>query len=199
MAEFDEVIRHAVDELARGLVVVVPTDTVYGLAALPDRPNAIKQIFSLKGRTDAKPLPVLGANVESLSEVVLLDERSRLLAERYWPGPLTIVLPRATGFAHDLGGHLEENVAVRVPKSETTLRLLRIAGPLAVTSANLSGGQPALTIDDARSVFSTAVTVYIDGGPGAGESSTVISLVDELRVLRTGPIPEGQIRQTLTP
>jgi L-threonylcarbamoyladenylate synthase len=194
-----QVIARTAGELARGQVVVVPTDTVYGLAARPDRPEAVTQIFELKGRSDNKPLPVLGASVESLTEVVSFDARVLLLAVRFWPGALTLVLPRAAGFTHDLGTDKRGSVAVRVPQSETMLDLLAVAGPLAVTSANRSGEPPALTVDDARRVFGDSVSSYVDGGSCSGEPSTVVSLVGDLLVLRTGPISEDEIRQTLTP
>ena len=194
-----DVIAKAAGDLDRGRVIVVPTDTVYGLAGRPDRPEAMQQIFQLKGRPDDKPLPVLGADVESLEQVASFDARAVLLAKSFWPGALTLVLPRVAGFTHDLGGRARDSVAVRVPRADAALLLLGITGPLAVTSANRSGEPPALTIDDARAVFGSSVSSYIDGGSSNGESSTVVSLLGETVVLRSGPISEEEIRQTLTP
>ena len=183
----------ALDSLAAGDVIVVPTDTVYGLACLPRLPDAVRRIFELKGRPDAKPLPVLGATLDSLSSVAEFDERATRLARRHWPGPLTLVLPRAEGFTYDLGGDDLTTVAVRVPKHETILELLTSSGPLAVTSANRSGEPPATNIDEARSVFGDGPAAYVDGGTCRGAPSTVLSLIEAPTVLREGSLSAGDL------
>ena len=185
--------------LNEGLVVVLPTDTVYGVAARPDRVEGVEGIFTLKGRERDKALPVLGADVESLTSVVEFDDRAQALADRYWPGALTLVLKRAHGFTHDLGAGGTDSVAVRVPGAEVTRSLLATTGPLAVTSANPSGAPPALTVDEARAMFGDRVPVYVDGGPSpGGRASTVVSLVKDLSVLRPGPIAEEDLRRSLS-
>lgn len=185
-------------ELRAGGVAVVPTDTVYGLACLPDRAEAVAAIFSLKGRPDDKALPVLGASLDDLERVARFDDAALAVAERYWPGPLTLVLPRAETFTHDLGGRGDETVAVRVPESELALVLLEAVGPLAVTSANLSGRSPAVTVEQARAAFGDRVDVYLDYGRCDAPASTVVSLVDGLDVVRPGPVSESQLRQVVT-
>lgn len=194
-----DVLEQAADALDRGLLVALPTDTVYGLAARADLPAAVNRIFELKDRERDKPLPVLGSDPLSLEVIVRFDDRAATLARRFWPGPLTIVLPRAEGFDHDLGGTGSTSVAVRVPASDKTRTLLAMTGPLAVTSANPSGSPPALTAAEARAMFGDSVAVYLDeDGSGGGTSSTVVALTEGLAILREGPVSEEEIRQTLT-
>jgi L-threonylcarbamoyladenylate synthase len=193
------VLKRAVEALVAGRPVVIPTDTVYGIAALPEVPGAVDAIFRAKGRPEEKPLPVLAAGVEDLVEVAVLDDRARKLADRFWPGPLTIVLARTPGFTHDLGGGEKDTVGVRVPAYEIALELLGYTGPLAVTSANRSGDEPATTVTAARAALGSEVEVYVDGGVCNGASSTVVSLVSELQILREGPVTLDEIDQTLTP
>lgn len=195
----DEILDRAVGALDQGRIVVIPTDTVYGLAARPDAPGAVQKIFELKGRALDNALPVLGSDINSLKTVAEIEESALSLAGRYWPGPLTLVVRRRPWFTHDLGGGEDDSIAIRVPASEPARALLARTGPLAVTSANRSGDSPATTVDDAREVFGDAVSVYIDGGrAGKGVASTVVSLLGEPSVLRVGPISEEEIRQTLT-
>ena len=183
----------ALDALRQGSVVVIPTDTVYGLACLPDRPGSVRKIFELKGRPDEKPLPVLGDGLGSLHGVAEFDDRAVRLATSYWPGPLTLVLPRAPGFTYDLGGDGTATVAVRVPANEVVLELLAASGPLAVTSANRSGDPPATSIEEAREIFGAGPAAYVDGGPCRGEPSTVLSLVGAPTVLRDGPLAAADL------
>lgn len=186
----------AVAALEAGRAVVIPTDTVYGLAALPGIAAGVKELFRLKGRAEDKPVAILAAAVAGVAGIGVMDERARRLATRFWPGPLTMVIPRAPGFDVDLG--VGFGVAVRVPDSAPALNLLGLAGPLAVTSANRSGAAPATTLEEARSTFGDDVRVYVDGGTCSGTPSTVVSLLgDEAGVLRPGPISEHDISDTL--
>lgn len=175
--------------LARGDVVVIPTDTVYGLAGRFDNPRAIRRIFEIKKRPPDKPLPVLASSMSSLSGVATFDPLARKLAASFWPGPLTLVLPRAEGFDADLGAGERETVGVRVPEHELTRRLLQECGPLAVTSANRSGHPPATDAETAAAEFPDLLT--LDGGPGAGQPSTVLSLVGRPAVLRAGALDDA--------
>lgn len=184
MTEIDR----AIAALDAGELVVLPTDTVYGIAARPDDPSAVARIFALKGRPDDKPLPILGGSAESLRSIATFDAFSFGLAWEFWPGPLTLVLKRSASFDHDLGG-ADPNVAVRVPASGVALELLQRTGPLAVTSANRSGEAACTTIEEAEALWGEEVAVYLDAGPCDGESSTILSLVGtEPELLREGPI-----------
>jgi tRNA threonylcarbamoyl adenosine modification protein (Sua5/YciO/YrdC/YwlC family) len=187
----------AVEALDRGELVVLPTDTVYGVAGRLET-SAVDALFALKHRSYDKPLPVLGADVDSLSEIARFDDRAVRLAERFWPGPLTLVVPRAEGFGLPLGRGGEASVAVRVPAHPSALELLARTGALAVTSANRSGEADAHTVEAARSALGEAVAVYLDGGPCTGAPSTVLSMMHEPpEVLRVGGIPARDLDQVI--
>lgn len=185
--------------LRRGELVVMPTDTVYGVAALPTVEGAAQRLIWVKGRPSDKAIPVLGASLADLEQVASFDERALLLAERFWPGALTLVLPRAKGFDVDLGGHDDESVGVRVPEHQVAHELLERTGPLAVTSANRSGESAATSIDEARAALGSRVTVYLDAGRAGGSGSTVVSLIGaEPTCLREGDLPFSEIEAALT-
>ena len=172
---------------------MIPTDTVYGVAALPRAPGAVEAVFAAKGRRPDKPLPVLGSSASDLEAVAEFDPRARAVAQRFWPGALTLVLPRARGYDADLGGSASGTVAVRVPDCPAALAILRAAGPLAVTSANRSDEPPATRVADARDALGDAVGLYVDDGPRSGEPSTIVSLVGEPEALRNGAIDPAEV------
>jgi len=187
----------AIRAVGSGHLVVIPTDTVYGVGG-GLAVASIDALFALKERPYDKPLPVLGADADALSDVAHLDADVSALTERYWPGPLTLVVPRAEGFGLPLGRGGEASVAVRVPAHPVALEILRGTGPLAVTSANLSGGPEAHSVAEARETLGGSVAVYVDGGRCAGRPSTVLSLVGhDPEVLRVGAIPASEVRRAL--
>jgi L-threonylcarbamoyladenylate synthase len=190
-------LQRAVAELRAGRPVVIPTDTVYGVAALPGIPGAIKAVFAAKGRAKDKALPVLAARLEDLAGVAELEATAHRLGAAFWPGPLTLVVRRRPDLAWSLGAGSEDTVAVRIPDCDVALRLLAATGPLAVTSANRSGYPPARTVPEARAALGEAVHHYVDGGRCAGAVSTVVSVVGAPRVLRAGAIAEDTIRRVL--
>ena len=171
----------AADAIRKGAIAVIPTDTVYGIGALPEAATAV---FDLKQRPRDKALPVLGSDVGQLGGIAELDGSARALAEEHWPGPLTLVVPRADNFTADLGGNDPLTVAVRVPAHPIARELLELTGPLAVTSANVSGEPPATTYEDACAL--APGLICLDGGTCDGVPSTVLSLVGEPKVLREG-------------
>lgn len=182
----------ALADLRAERAIVMPTETVYGIAARPTFAG-IDALFRLKQRSSAKPIPMLGADVAALSDVVEFDDRARRLAARFWPGPLTIVLPRAESFTADLGGDGIAGIAVRVPGDDLALEVLRASGVLAVTSANRSGEEPVSTVAAARAAFGDGVSVYLDGGPRTGRPSTLLSLIDAPQLLRKGPVTRDEL------
>lgn len=186
----------ALTAIAAGRPVVIPTDTVYGLAASLTVPGAVEQLFRLKERPRAKAIPVLAHDAPTLEKVATFDGRARAAA-RLWPGPLTVVLPRAPGFDVDLGGTDSGTVAVRVPAHSVALEILRATGPLGVTSANLSAGPAATTAEDAAGVFGPDVVV-VDGGKCEGAPSTVVDLTSTLRVLREGTISATELQALMS-
>jgi L-threonylcarbamoyladenylate synthase len=183
-------ISDAVEALRRGELAVLPTDTVYGVAARPDLPEATARLFGAKGRPRDLSLPVLVADREDAARVGELDDRVQRLAERFWPGGLTLVVPRTEASrGWDLGED-RETVGIRVPDHEVTRRILRETGPLAVTSANRSGEPTPPTCQGVRAALGDAVVVYVCDDPRPpGPPSTVVDLTgSEPRVLREGAL-----------
>jgi tRNA threonylcarbamoyl adenosine modification protein (Sua5/YciO/YrdC/YwlC family) len=176
--------------LEAGELAVLPTDTVYGLAADAFSPEAVQRLLDAKGRTRQKPPPVLvGAptTLEALATEVPTWLRS-MIAE-LWPGPLTLVCRQQPSLTWDLG-ETHHTVAVRMPDHPVALGLLKQTGPLAVSSANLTGEPAATTIDAAERMLGDAVSVYLDAGesPG-GTASTILDVTGATpRILREGPI-----------
>jgi len=169
--------------LRGGAVVAFPTDTVYGLGASADDEVARRRVFQIKGRPVGLPLILMVAAESQLENYVHVDSRSEAMMRRWWPGPLTLIL-YAKG-----GGTL----GVRIPKHKVALGLLRAAGPLMTTSANLHGGEPAMSADEAGAL--SGVMAVVDGGtaPG-GTASTVLDLTGpEPHVLREGAIPTPEL------
>ena len=182
--------------LRAGELVVVPTDTVYGVAADAFQPAATAKIFATKRRSRRFPLPVLVRGPKQLlglAEVV--PEAAERLMAAYWPGPLTIVLRAGETLAWDLGDDAR-TVAVRMPLDDVTLELIRAVGPIACTSANLSGQPPATNVDEARRQLGDAVAVYVDDGArGDTAPSTIVDVTGgEVRVLREGAVSAAEAR-----
>lgn len=189
----------AVAALGAGSVVALPTDTVYGLAADPSLPEAVERLFALKDRPLDVPLPVLVGDRHQLDQVArTLDTAARRLAERFWPGPLTLVVPRTDGFTADLGGppSARHTVGVRLPDHPLVRALCREVGPLAVTSANTHGSPPATTAHQVVTAFrgGEGLALVIDGGHCDGIPSTVVECRGPAsRGLREGAIPWEEI------
>jgi L-threonylcarbamoyladenylate synthase len=192
----------AVEALGKGSVVAVPTDTVYGLAVLPSIPDAVDRLFLLKERPKDVALPMLVASWSDVEAVAgRLDTAARALAARFWPGRLTLVVPREPGFNADLGGPsaARRTVGVRWPEHPVIEYLCGKLGPLAVTSANLHGSPPAITASEVAVAFSAvgaevAPAVILDGGRCDGLPSTVVECRGPAtRCLREGAIPWGEI------
>jgi tRNA threonylcarbamoyl adenosine modification protein (Sua5/YciO/YrdC/YwlC family) len=188
----------AAGALAEGQLVVLPTETIYGIAARPDDPSATARVFSAKRRPSGLNLPVLTAMAEGAWEVGVPDERAIRLAAAFWPGPLTMVLPRSDHSRAWKLGEQRDSIALRVPDHALTSRLIAQAGPLAATSANVSGRPPLSDRSALVGAFGDAVAVYLVLAPGAappgGTASTVVDLTGPtMRILRPGPISPEQI------
>jgi tRNA threonylcarbamoyl adenosine modification protein (Sua5/YciO/YrdC/YwlC family) len=185
----------AVDALRDGAVVAVPTDTVYGLAADLRQPQAIERLFALKERPADVALPVLVAGRDQLPAVCgSLGRAAEHLAGRFWPGPLTLVVPRRRSFTADLGGppSSRHTVGVRWPDHPVIQSLCRQLGPLAVTSANRHGATPATDAREVAEIFAgdDGLALVLDGGICQGTPSSVVECRGPaLRSLREGAIP----------
>ncbi len=188
----------ALAALESGGVVAVPTDTVYGLAADPRRPGATDALFSAKGRPETFELPVLVADAAQAESVAELSDRARRLAERFWPGPLTVVVRRRGAVGWSLGGD-GRSVGVRCPAHPVPLALCAAAGPLAVTSANRHGDPPLVSASAVRDAFGDVVAFVVDGGTCAGAPSTVVDLTGPVpRCLRRGVLAWDEVEAVLT-
>lgn len=198
-------LREARRAIARGELVVLPTDTVYGVAADAFSPAAVQRLLDAKGRGRQSPPPVLVPTVQTLRALAAdVPEVVERLVERFWPGGLTVILPAQPSLSWDLGD-THGTVAVRMPAHRVALELLAETGPLAVSSANLTGQSAAVVAEDARDMLGDSVAVYLDAGPSdTGVASTIIdatSLVGGeqpiVRVLRDGAVDRAALREVL--
>ncbi len=194
----DAAIDAAAAAVADGRCIVLPTDTVYGIGADATDAAAVQGLLDAKERGRDMPPPVLIAEVGMLR--ALTDEVSPemlALADAFWPGALTMVVRAHPHLRMDLGDR-GETIAVRVPDHDFTRDLLRATGPLAVSSANVSGQPAATTIEEARDQLGKRVKVYLDGGPSAGGvASTIVDLTGTPRILREGKISRDDLTRVL--
>ncbi|MGO2521353.1 MAG: L-threonylcarbamoyladenylate synthase [Microbacterium sp.] len=206
--------RLARQAIARGGLIVIPTDTVYGVAADAFTPSAVQKLLDAKGRGREQPPPVLVAGQAALAALVEeIPEPVQRLVDEFWPGGLTVVLPAQPSLSWDLGDTLG-TVAVRMPDNRVALEILEETGPLAVSSANLTGKDAAIAVEDAKRMLGDSVAVYLDGGMSAtGIASTIIDATsfvrpragsddvpaDEprIRVLREGAVTIKQLESVL--
>lgn len=183
-----------------GELIVMTTDTVYGIGTSPLVPGATGRLFTAKARAPEVPLPVLVASATEADRVARMDERAATLAEACWPGALTIVLPRtAVSEGWDLGGEDPGTIGVRVPAHPLSGAVLARSGPLAMTSANRSGGSPLTTCAELHATFGDLVAIYLcDEEPLEGASSTVVDLAHgAARILRVGEVSVETIGRLL--
>lgn len=189
-----ESIQYAVRILRAGGLVAFPTDTVYGLGALAFDGQAIERIYIAKERPDEKAIPILLADVDDLIKVsVDVSPLALKLATRFWPGPLTLVMPKHPDLPDAVSSTL--TVGVRVPDHAIARLLLRSSGPLAVTSANLSGRPNPVTAQEVLEQLGGRIELILDGGqtPGGIPSTVVNCLGTEPVILRQGPVTMEQI------
>lgn len=198
--EWREVEDDMVAAVLAGEPVIIPTDTVYGLAARALDVAAISQLFALKRRPADLSIAALVADVDQASEFADITEVEPLVKE-WWPGALTVVVPKlepvAGGAALPLGAP-DGTVGLRVPAHDAVRRLAKVVGPIAATSANLSGAPTLVNIDEITEQFGGAVAMVIDEGPLTGLASTVVKVVDgQVIVLREGAISGEALQAVL--
>lgn len=190
MADPRTQVDRAIEVLLAGGVIVVPTDTVYGLAARVDDAAAVGRLYELKGRPDHVPIAVLVADVAQADELGRLSDADRAVADHFWPGPLTVVVParRELSFAAADG-----TVGLRCPESPLVRTLAAGVGPLATTSANRHGAATPLGAAAAAAGLAGPVDLVVDGGPCAGAPSTVVTVGPPTVVHRPGPVTADAI------
>ena len=204
-------LRQARQAIARGELIVLPTDTVYGIGADAFSSTAVQRLLDAKGRGRNQPPPVLVGSVDAMTALVSdVPAAVRDLVDAFWPGGLTIVLPMQGSLRWDLG-ETHGTVAVRMPDNDIARELLIETGPLAVSSANLTTRPAAVTVTQAQDMLEESVLVYLDGGPSTGGvSSTIVDATTlvrgvilpegtqpRVRVLREGAISRDQLREVL--
>lgn len=181
--------------LMRGECVVMPTDTVYGVAANPFVPKGITSLLAAKQRDRDMPIPVFVPNLDSaLALSYQVSDQAKLVMEKFWPGAITLITKAHPTLKWDLG-NADGTIALRIPLQRTALELLTETGPLGVTSANLTGEPAATDIESAQRKFGNSVSVYLDTGATSGEvASTIIDASQaQLRVVRVGVISISSI------
>jgi tRNA threonylcarbamoyl adenosine modification protein (Sua5/YciO/YrdC/YwlC family) len=188
----------AAGAIRAGQLVVMPTDTVYGLGCDAFSSMAVQGLLDAKKRGRDMPVPVLVGSWSAVDGLVLdAPARARTLIEAFWPGGLSLVLPHAPSLSWNLGD-TRGTVMLRMPLHPVALELLREVGPMAVSSANRSGLPPATTVEQAREQLAERVAVYLDGGTAGETASTIVDLTgDEPVVLREGAVTTAQIGEVL--
>ena len=199
--EREAAIEAAASAVRRGQLVVLPTDTVYGVAADAFSPDAVQALLDAKGRGREMPPPVLVSATTTLDALAVgVPAYARALVERFWPGPLTVVCRQQSSLQWVLG-ETRGTVAVRMPDHEVALAVLERTGPLAVSSANITGRPAARDADEAEQMLGADVEVVVDGGPvSGGEASTIIDCTGpQGRVLRRGALSLDELNEVLEP
>jgi L-threonylcarbamoyladenylate synthase len=192
-------IRAAVGAAKAGRLVVLPTDTLYGIGCDAFDSDAVAALLAAKGRGRDMPVPVLVGSWHTIDGLVLsVSMAARDLVEAFWPGGLSLVVAQAPSLAWDLGD-TDGTVMLRMPLHPVAIELLREVGPMAVSSANVSGRPPATTVDEARDQLGESVSVYLDGGPAAAaQASTIVDLSGVTpRILRAGAVSTEAIAEVL--
>lgn len=197
----EEAIEAATSAIRRGELVVMPTDTVYGIAADAFDPAAVRSLLQAKGRGREMPPPVLISAVTTIDALAVgLPGYARALIEAFWPGPLTLVCRQQTSLQWDLGD-TRGTVAVRMPDHPVAHQILERTGPLAVSSANTTGHPAATTADGAEQMLGDQVAVIVDAGPALGkEASTIVDVTgSQGRILRAGALSLEALNAVLEP
>ena len=192
-------IASAVSAVKGGRLVVLPTDTVYGIGADAFDNTAVAALLSAKGRGRDMPVPVLVGSWHTIDGLVYtVPDSARELIRAFWPGALSLVVQQAPSLQWDLGD-AAGTVMLRMPLHPVAIEILRQVGPMAVSSANISGGPAAVTAEDARNQLGDLVAVYLDAGPSDQQSaSTIVDLTGtDPRILRAGPVPAEAIAEVL--
>lgn len=197
-ADSPKAVERALEVLQAGGLVALPTDTVYGVGALAFDSQAIERIYEVKNRPNEKAIPILLGDVHDLGRVAeTVPEMAGALANRFWPGPLTLVLPKHASLPEGISN--SASVGVRIPDHQVALALLKMAGPMAVTSANLSGLPSTTLANEVLAQLGGRIPLILDGGrTKGGVPSTVVDCTGEnLIIIRQGPISMDEINKAI--
>ncbi len=189
----DEGIKKADEIIENGGVVIFPTDTVYGIGCNPYNANAVKKIYEIKSREKIKSLPVLASSIQIVKEISIIDEFTEKIIKKYWPGPLTLILKlKDKNLKKSL--NLEDKIAVRIPNSECTLKLLNKCNLLVGTSANISGDSSFTNPQECMKNVKN-YDVFVDGGTitSKGESTIIEIKNEKIHIIREGALKKEDI------
>jgi len=192
-------LQHALDVLSNGGLIAFPTDTVYGLASLPSKTEYIERLYIAKGRESTRAIAILLSSADELENISNMPSDAALkLADKFWPGPITLIVPRHPDLPNILSP--DQTIGVRVPDHDIALELLRMTGPLGVTSANISGHENTQTAEEVMEQLDGRVHLVIDGGksPGGVPSTVVDCTSPDPTILRPGPIKIDQINMVIS-
>lgn len=184
--------------LQDGGLIAFPTDTIYGVAADPFNPEAIMRIFAAKERPDEKALPVLIGDFDQLGDLILhFDERLHRIATAFWPGPLTLILPKSPKIPAELTPY--PTIGIRMPNLAFTLALLQQTGPLATTSANISGGPNPVDSASVMAQLGGRIDLILDGGSTPGPTASTVADLSgpEIQILRSGPVSLSDLQSRI--
>jgi L-threonylcarbamoyladenylate synthase len=188
-------ILQAVETLKNGGVILLPTETVYGIAVDARNKSAVEKIYEIKNRDYSKPLQIMVSSVEEAKKIAEFNNKAQELAKKYWPGALTIILKLKPDYLANNFNKMNDTVGIRIPNHSLALEILRaFNSPLAVTSANISGKGDNISFAEAKTSLGDKLDLLIDGGSSdIGISSTVIDLTDETnpKILRQGSVIIG--------
>ena len=189
----DKGIKKAVEIIENGGVIIFPTDTVYGIGCNPYDTNAVKKIYEIKSREKIKSLPVLASSIQIVKQISIIDEFTEKIIKKYWPGPLTLILKlKDKNLKKSL--NLEDKIAVRIPNSECTLKLLNKCNLLVGTSANISGDS---SFTDPQECMKNVKNydVFVDGGTitSKGESTIIEIKNEKIHIIREGALKKEDI------
>ena len=189
----DDGIRKSVEIIENGGVIIFPTDTVYGIGCNPYDANAVKKIYEIKSREKIKSLPVLASSIEIVKQISIIDEFTEKIIKKYWPGPLTLILKlKDKNLKESL--NLEDKIAVRIPNSVCTLKLLNKCNLLVGTSANVSGDS---SFTDPQECMKNVKNydIFVDGGTitSKGESTIIEIENEKIHVIREGALKKEDI------
>lgn len=190
----EQVLRRVVKALSNGKLIVYPTDTLYGLGADVFNEYAVEKVFKVKHRPLNLPLSIAVSDFDELEDICLVNETAMILAKKFLPGRLTMVLKKKKNIPDLVTSGLDK-VAVRIPGNDTALRILSSFGPITCTSANIHGRSTPSTVDDIQKQLDVEdISVFVDDGRLDGKPSTIVDLSDgSLKVLREGDITKKQL------
>jgi len=190
----EEGIKKSVEIIENGGIIIFPTDTVYGIGCDPYNENAVKKIYDIKSREKVKSLPILAYSLEIVKQITIVDKFTEKIIEKYWPGPLTLILKlKDQNLKKSL--NLEDKIAVRIPNSECTLKLLKKCNLLVGTSANISGNSSFIDPQECMKNIKN-YDVFVDGGTitSKGESTIIEIQNEKVHVIREGALKKEDIK-----